>query len=519
MDGILRYLFILHILLLALIADEDLKTLLNKYALEADLSHQTKKEAEGYLLVFSRQDLDRMQIRSLNELIEQIPMMRYNESNNGLTSPLYRPYQPDETAWIQVYINDRALISPFTGSGLKLFGQMDIGYIDHAEVYFGIPSQTLGIEASALVIKLYTKDPARENTTLIGALTDTLKTGEVFGLSAKKVENFSYMAYLNFRNLKRSDVEYNNTPLSRDKRSVNFYGEIRTDHQRFELHALRAHFDNFMGQSINLDPLSTYTDIDYIYAGWYYQDDTKGLKAYINYAKDWTERFERSATIAGIYPTSTFPYYGVYQQLYLKMHESISDLYLAKLLKWKNITSRFGIQSRFKYFTFDRVLFDDLTIYFPNDYSRETILSIFNENTISIDPSRMLIASLKADRYIENGMIQDYSLFSGRLGYIYNKDHWVSKSFLFYGDFVPSIYKLYVNRYLYNNTNTIQKERVYSVSSKLTHRTTQADYSLLAAYSVIRDASYFDPQTTTIKNLEDDTIYETRSFCIVLVLL
>ena len=54
--------------------------LLNTLSVKADLSNKTKKENAGYLLVFTRQDLDRMKIQNLGELFNLIPFLYFSLS-------------------------------------------------------------------------------------------------------------------------------------------------------------------------------------------------------------------------------------------------------------------------------------------------------------------------------------------------------------------------------------------------------------------------------------------------------
>ncbi|NPA74160.1 MAG: hypothetical protein GXO12_05555, partial [Epsilonproteobacteria bacterium] len=505
----MKKIFLLFLFILApIFAQENLSSLLSDFAQKADLSNKTKQESAGFLIVYTRQDLDRMNIHYLKDIIDKIPFLRYNEDNGGMTSPFYHPYQPEPADAIRVYINDRELITPFSGNTLKLFGQMSMGYIDHIEVYLGVPSQTLGIPAAWVVIKCYTKDPKRENTDLIGVQAGSYGTKEAYGYSAKNLQNFSYLVYLNSRNSKREKVYYENNSLSRNKDITNFYGEIQKNNFRFEMQASKGSLDNFIGSTINFDPKQNYTDYDYFYTGVYYKNDT--LKAFINYSQDRTDHYISSKTYLGVIPLSTYPYLYYYPDARTKINEKVSDAQVYKTFKTEKNKLIVGVQSRYKYFNIKEMRRGDIEIPNSIDYSRELILSGFIENSYLIDNSKMLTASIKYDKTYENGKIKDYNTLSGRIGYIYNSGKWVSKTFAFVGETTPSMQTLFQNRVIYHQQTDPDKERKVSIDTKIIYNGTNFTTSFLIGRTASKDTIYFDAEG--YKNLRDTYITDTASF-------
>jgi len=131
----INIIFIMVFLFFQFAFSSSLDHLLNELAQKDDLSTHTKKENAGYLTIFTRQDLDRMKIKSLKEIIEKIPFTRYNENANGLSALFYQPYQANNPSRIRLFINDRELLSPLFGGGLQMLGQIDMAYIDHIDIY------------------------------------------------------------------------------------------------------------------------------------------------------------------------------------------------------------------------------------------------------------------------------------------------------------------------------------------------------------------------------------------------
>ena len=449
-------------------AEENIDNLLGDYAQKADLSEQTRKESAGILQVYTRQDLDRMQVHQLLELLEKIPFFRYSEDNYGLTNPFYTPYQPPIPNSMRVYINDRAITGVFTNDGLRLFGQMDMTFIDHVEIYLGMPSQNFGIEGAYYVVKLYTKDPDRENTTLTGAMIGSNGTTSLYGYQAKKKDDFSYLAYGSYTNLKRENVTTDKgNVLKRNKEYLSAYGEIRKGNHRIEMQAITGDSDAFMGDSPSLNSVDPYFTFNYFYGGWYYENPDNGLKAFANLTYTTSKYHDKSypPNPLGYYETFTPPYVGIYYEDHSKINETFADFQLKKTFYKGSFKSETGIQARYKHFTI-------LDTPFPasGDYDTEWLLSFFTENSYLLSTNHMFTASLKVDRSIDNGAIEDRTLFSGRLGYIYNNKQWTSKTFAMYADAAPVMQTYYTNRYYFHRNSDPDIEHGYGVTTQLIYR-------------------------------------------------
>ncbi|BBG65960.1 hypothetical protein NNO_1257 [Hydrogenimonas sp.] len=480
--------------------DGKIESMIGEYAQKADLSEKTKRESDGYLMVFTRQDLDRMQIRSLQEIIEKIPFIRYNEDRLGLSSSFYAPYQPNPPAGLRVYINNRVLYTPYFGNALKMFGQLDMGYIDHVEVYYGMPSQTLGIDGAVVVIKMYTKDPLREKTSLAGAVGGSEGYGELYGYTAGGKEDFSHLVYADYRNMKRKKESYNGSILSKDRESTNLFADFRMGNNSFEVQAVRGRLDTFLGFSPHLDPLNPHLSFSYLYGGWDYENRDNRLKAFLHLTRNSTRHYDASKSLLGVYPSPDGPV--TFTTSRFNMLQYHAEAQLQKGFDAFGTESSVGMQARTGRFSFKEVYLDEKPYNAPSGYDRETALSLFAQSSYMIDESKIAVASVKGDRYLERSGVKDYTLFSGRLGYIYNSERWISKSFLFYGTFSPSVETLYKNRYLYGQNRDPDAERSAIISTKATYRYGNHETSLLAARYIKMNGLYFDGEG--FLNFRDD---------------
>ena len=147
---------------MALSADESIDKLLESYRAESDLSKITRRDSAGIISLYTREDLEQMQARTLLDVLKTIPMIGLTRSTNNLTL-LFKPtiaLMPPSS--IRLYINDHDMTSTSFGSAMLVWGDMPVESIDHIEIYKGASSIEFGNEPGVLVIRLYTKTALRD---------------------------------------------------------------------------------------------------------------------------------------------------------------------------------------------------------------------------------------------------------------------------------------------------------------------------------------------------------------------
>ena len=482
---------IIVILFVQAIYAQNIDTLLDTLAQKDDMSVHTKKENAGYLTIFTRQDLDRMKVRSLKELIEKIPFLRYNENSTGLSAPYFQPYQVNNPTKIRLYINSREVLSPLFGSGFQILGQIDMAYIDHIEIYMGVPSYEISMEPTTVVIKAYTKTGKRENTTMMGISGGSYGTSDTYGYTSQDMKDFSYFVYGNHRNLKREKLYKSGSTLSRDKESEDFYAQVTMPKSKFEFQAMKGSMDNFIGESWNMTPKNSDTDFSYLYAGYSYASLDKSLKGSIDYSYMTHDYKDSSNTPLGLRSIPAFPFYVPYYKTRAKIDEHLLDTQISKKLKFDKFSLLFGLRNRYKRFIQDVHARDDINI--PNNsYDSEDIVSVFGEMDYLLNEHNRLLLSTSVEKYIENANVKDETIYGGRIGHIYSTDNFTQKSFLFYGEFRPTPYELMVNDLLQPGLNTLDSQKAYVVSTKSIWRHKDLTTSLLIARTVTDKYIYSD---------------------------
>lgn len=488
---------------------KDIDSLLSELTGKDDLSIYTKKDTAGFITIFTREDLDRMKIRSLDELIDKIPFLRNKLDNLGLNDAFYKPYQISNPSRLRLFINDREILTPLFGSGLRLLGQMDTSYIDHIEVYHEIPSYEIAIEPSVVVIKAYTKIGKRENTTTFGTSVGNHGTYDAYVYKSEKLKDYSYFAYVNRRDLQRDKVQNLGSELSRDKKTTHVYGQFSNENSNFEIQAVDGSLDAFAGSSWNMTPKTNGVDFKYLSASYSLENLDKSLKATFNYSFLTDKQVESSTSPLGYLPSTVFPFYSLYYDANIESTEHLFDAKVTKRYKINDTSYLLGISNRFKKFTFDKYELGGTDYSSRYNYNQEDVLSLFAEVNHQLNENNNIILSINGQKYFENANIDDEVIYGTRLGHIYKKDNFIQKSFIFYGKYHPSPLALLSNDLLTNGSNKLDSELAYNISTKSLWTNDDMENSLFLARSYYKNAIYFDGN---YHNSMDRYVYDTISF-------
>lgn len=483
----------------------ELSLLLNKLQKAEDLSNKTKQESAGYVITYTREDLDRMRIKSLKEILERIPFLRYNEDAQGLTDLLYVPFQPSQENQIKIYIDDKETSDTIFGNSLQVFSEMDLSFIDHIEIYLGAVSFTLGTEPSIAIVKLYTKDPARENATTLDMSGGSYGQKDVTFLSAKELQDFSYLFYLNHRILNRKKYYYQDTLLSRDKQFSSLYTQFIKNDFRAEFFVSDISLKPFTANAIDLSPQQADIKVQTCYGGLRYKNMQNGWNCYVYASYADIDSYKQSKEILGVMPIDNFPYILPYKEHYIKTKVSIVD---AQIAKQTSFTPKFdlllGMKSRLKRFIFKKNSFDGVDkSHFP--FTKEFLVSGYAESKYLFNQRNIATISYKNDNYSCNGGVQDYNIDMFRLGYIYNDYENVLKLFMVDGNFKPSTIELIEMQSL--NTLRTQHYKIYAFELQKKYK--NANFSLLYSHMNTKDLIARDFKTMQLYNIDRSIIFDS----------
>jgi len=408
----------------------DINELLDLYRKENDLSNKTKNEALGHLVVYTRDDIERMQAYHLSDLLKSHRIIRYNENLFGMPDYLHEDPIPYSSDLIKIYINDHEISSAFTGSGLFLYGNMELGFIDHVEIYSGISSNHVSTEPSVITIKLYTKDPIREEGASLQGYIGSRGTNHLNASYANTDKDLSYYFYASRSDANRQEYTHEGHTLSRD--SQEFRALLTLSYKNFNVNAevVQHTMNPFLSYSMFATPKES--SIDYLlgrvgFTLAFLDDDSLTL----------TTSFSRIDEKADFKMDGT-RWSSDFEDFFLPedalQTNSTDDVFDLKLQK----TFNFGMHHLISGSQFRSKQLYDVSAYSLGvkdedpEYVDSKILSFYLQDDAMITDKQMVSLSSKINIYTNasNRNDEQFETYQARIGYIYTSDTNMFKSFV-----------------------------------------------------------------------------------------
>ncbi|WP_310441891.1 TonB-dependent receptor plug domain-containing protein [Sulfurimonas sp.] len=418
----MRFLVFLLLLTALLFSEElSLENLLKEYKSSEELYHNTKKESAGHVTVFSRSDLDKMQAYTLNDVLKTLRFFTLQTRRNGMTTLVRSGESQMSSSPVKVYINSHELNSATLGNVLVQYGKMGLYFIDHIEVYQSGNSVTFGNEPGTMLIKLYTKEPSRENSTSTQASVDSLGSITLQGVDAKKFDDYSYLANVDLRKNNHKDYTTANSKLSRDGARGQFYFKFSKDSDYdIEVGATQEKYDIFSGLGMATIDGYTYTQDIYAHLTKYFENN---LKIMLTTSHENFEIYDKDSIAI---PIPTVPFQ---TQLNTEVSTEVYSAIIEKKFIDGNNELSLGAQFKHQKFKINEYKTDGIdraVAWGPKDLD---IYMIYAENLYNINKNHLISLSAKMD-YYENEFSKSSTEHILRAGYIaLLDDEWKFKLF------------------------------------------------------------------------------------------
>ncbi|MDD5399876.1 MAG: TonB-dependent receptor [Sulfurimonas sp.] len=225
--------YLILILLTALLFGEEknLNELLSQYREAGELYNETKEENSGNVIVYSRADLDGMQAYTLNDVLKTIRLFTLKNTKIGMNTLVKSPYSEATTFSVKIFINSHELKSLTAGTAMTQYGKIGLNFIDHIEIYQASNSISFGGEPGNMTIRMYTKDPSREDATVLQtSINSESGGGRAQLIEAKKLDGYSYLANIDV-GISNYDKHTgtNGAKFSRDGKRVQSYVSLQKE--------------------------------------------------------------------------------------------------------------------------------------------------------------------------------------------------------------------------------------------------------------------------------------------------
>ncbi len=467
---------LLMLTLFSLSYAEGLDALLNDYEKESELSNKTKDESAGNLIIYTRDDLERMQAESLQDILKSLRLFGYAENRLGQPDILNQDPLPYYSSSVRVYLNETELLTSMTGSGLVLFGNMELDFIDHIEIYQGFPSFDFGVEAATIVIRLYTKSAKHDEGGRVKANFSTNGANKENVYYTNIEDDISYFIYANHTDDKKETYNHNNETLKRDSHINRFYGSVGIQNHTFDFHVMHTKGDAFMGLLVGNIPQETSKENLFVNLSTNskFMNDTLTLN--LSYIKTTSEvSFEYSPSAPIIRPTETgFIAITSYKQA---LDE---DSFTASLKKEWDIeahTLSIGAQYRYKKFDVSDYRLNGIPNPKAQVYDKEDIYSLYIQDLISINDNNLVSLSIMDQEYVRNEDMDNQNTLQLRLGYIYTNKEWIAKTFVSSQEFATEPYMGIINQEL-------EKVTYKSIIQEVSYQTPQTLSKVILGYGI-----------------------------------
>lgn len=407
----------------------NLDDLLSDYRIESDLSKQTKKESAGSSLIFTRERLEKMQAYNLRDILKTIPWFTMQETASGQVSLAMATSSTFNSQLLKLYVNDHEVGSIGFGSAMKMWGFLDITYIDHIEIYLAGGSVMVGDEPPGLIVRLYTKDAKHDEGGAVQAMGGSRGSNELSAYYAHRGEEYSSFFYGNTHTENRDPYYSSRSAIGvdRDFQSSNFFASLQGEDFTVEAAQFSLDQDRFLGMGAQRTPADNLADMvhRYIIGTKYFQDRT--LKIKIAYDDANHKQNESDPNGIMIYNAD-----GTQTQVtnwYYDKSESILDAVIDKQFLLDDHNIHIGVQSKFRKVISHSVIADGSErvneITGPTQWNS---YSAFLSDDYTINENNLIFSNIRMDHYDRNGGADDLDEYALKVGHIYNNGEWIWKT-------------------------------------------------------------------------------------------
>ena len=463
---------------------ENITTLLSTYEEAMDLTNKTRTESLGSYILFTRKDLEMMQANKLSDVLKSISLHTYVQNSFGVYQPIAAGMNVGLPTSYRLFINDHEVSSIHTDNPFLIYDNYPLDAIDHIEIYFGAGAVRIGNEPSLVIIKLYTKEPERENASV---LKTTLSTTKDYGFSftdARTIKDkFNYLVsvYHGYDNFKSQF--FNNTPLDRDSLRQHAFLQFKYKDTSIDLGFSRIKRNAFIGLATDKTPDLSKTESQdaYISITQYLLDD-KSLKLNLTY--DENKRKGEFSNDNGLYlPFLGFPNYLFVKYYYENRTLRKYTFYTSKEFKSDDNVFLIGGSVKIKDNDIQEGYYKDKL-----KFNRQNIYTIFVENQYNINERNLLFLGLKYDHYQRDDGLKDLDKYIARIGFIsYLKDNLYIKGFLTDSYVPPSFYEIEFSK----NPKDLKSEDLKGGTIELNYQKKDHKLRLFYGHSIVKDLITF----------------------------
>ncbi len=488
----------------------NLDNLLDTFAKNSDLSQKTKLENSGHTIVYTRDDLDRMMAKNLKDILKSYPTIGYRESRFGYPDILNMGGNlPFNSSSVRIMIDNHEVTTAFNGSGLALLGDIDLGFVDHVEIYALGPSFEHSSELTYMLIKLYSKVPQRDMGSKVEVNSGSYGYNFQSIYTANQLDKISYFAYFSHLDDKKKKYDSFDYPINRDQERYHFFTSIYKDDHSLKVQAIKNDKHASINYSFNATPTDDMTKYQFYNFNYDYtpSDDFKILLNYSNGVSK--SSFADAVPYFCIPDTSGINLPQCISGVNLDVEEDIFSgiaKYTINSTNNKFVIGAGGSIKRFNYTSLklngiEFIDDNDIQMAVARDYNQRESYNIFGENQYFISENKVFTFGLKHDVIKNNGSISDDEITLFRTGYTYSNENFTSKTFIY--NTTSLIDSALLKSNFAQVDKNLQPQQLEAISQEFKYSIDDSVLNLVGSYGILKNMIYQDA-LVEIKNSQDD---------------
>ncbi len=408
----------------ALHAENQIDTLLTEYSRKNDLSQKTIDQNKGHLVLFTRDKLERMHAKTLKDVMKMAPFVYYHENRYALPDPLTSgAFEPYRSNFVRLFIDGVEITQGWLGSGIVLYGDMNIDFADHIEFYYMAPSLESSVEPAFLTIFVYSKDVERDSGTQVDVSAGSRGYHAESVNHSGSIEGVSYMLNLSHTREKREKIANGTaSPLCRDFDRTQLFGYVKNESQTFHLQLMQKNMDALSGFSLDATPQNAGVDFQNVHMDYqaYLTERLRVQFAYDTLYTDIAMSDDKPLLFVG-------PLFG--NSFYAKARNTTYSAEMTYRTQWKDHRVAAGVKARMKHLDYLKA---NGVGSIPLDFDEENILSVFVQDQYHLSDHELINVGLEYSAISRNSdALKTDDLFQMRLGYLWSSENWHYKTYLY----------------------------------------------------------------------------------------
>ncbi|MGE4419727.1 MAG: TonB-dependent receptor plug domain-containing protein [Sulfurimonas sp.] len=487
--------FFIYLLFANILLAQNIDSLLQELESNSEKSLYTIDEKLGHVSIYSQKELKLMQYTTLSDLLKELPLSNLNKNSFGISNLSVSGSKTDVSGFFRIFINNHEVSSNYTLSPSSSWMELPMNLVDYIEVYRGDSSFSLGSDSGIFFIRIYTKNPLKENgSEFFTAVTDKGSNSQSLSYSDTLENGWSYLAYVNRTKIKNFET-YKNNKINNDSNQKHLYLNIKKNDTEINLGITQAKKDNYFGYSLDTDPDDGKVSSEdyFLDINTYFLRD-KSIKVKLSYDVNKFKYEEQNAAPGiAVIPVLGF---GSVKEFSQKNKIIKINLLASKSISFGNNNMLAGINYQKKKYS----KADNYTVDFSDvktdigrfsDFDEEEMYSLFFQDDYKIDEKLSLVFNAKLDKYKRNGSLEDFKDEQFRVGAVYNiNENFGLKTFYSKTYLTPSFYNI---DYAINGSSNMKNQKYKVFTAEVVYAKDNSRFSVLYNNVKIKDFIYYTP--------------------------